>query len=261
MTVRWGGPALALGIGLLAGSSVFAPARWWALAVDAGTQGRVQLVHPQGSVWRGEAGLLLHGDGGTLALPGGIAWRIGLSSKPALGVTLDLTLRCCAPQTWQWRLGRMEGAWAVESRPHRSTWDLAWLRALGSPWNTLGFQGTLELDVGVLRWPLSGTAAAGRTPPRGHWTADIIDLSAAVATVRPLGSYRLSGDLAGPSGPTIALSTLSGDLRLDGEGAWRRGRFHFQGLAQAAPDRLDALSNLLNLLGRRDGARAHLRLG
>ena len=96
---------------------------------------------------------------------------------------------------------------------------------------------------------------------QGEWRADVLELSSAVSTVRPLGSYRLQGTLAGPAGPALTLTTLSGDLRLEGRGGWRGGRFWFDGLAQAAPERLDALSNLLNLLGRRDGARAHLRLG
>lgn len=260
MTVRWRGPVLALGTGVLAGSLTFAPARWWAEAAGAATGGRVQLTQPIGSVWRGEAGVVLHGDGGALTLPGGIAWRVGLSLEPTPSVALDLTLRCCATQQWQWRLGWLEGAWTIESRPHRMTWDLAWLHALGSPWNTLGLQGSVQLEVHSLRWPLVRDAAAGRQPS-GRWSADVVDLSAAVSTVRPLGSYRLRGDLAGPSGPTVTLSTLAGDLQLEGEGVWQGGRLVFRGIAQAAPQRLDALSNLLNLLGRRDGARAHLRLG
>ncbi|TSE31492.1 type II secretion system protein N [Tepidimonas charontis] len=260
MSARWRAAAAAFVLGLVVGSIVWAPARWWALAVDGMTHGRVRLVHPQGSLWQGEAGLVVRGDGGTLVLPGGIAWRLGAVGAPHPGVTLDLTLRCCAAQAWRWHIGRADGAWLITSQPHRSTWDLAWLGSLGSPWNTLGLQGRLTLEVGALRWPVGTAATGAAAQPTGAWTAEVLDLSAAVSTVRPLGSYRLGGELD-DAGPTLRLSTLSGDLHLEGAGGWQRGRFYFEGLAQATPQRLDALSNLLNLLGRRDGARAHLRFG
>jgi general secretion pathway protein N len=38
-------------------------------------------------------------------------------------------------------------------------------------------------------------------------------------------------------------------------------KLRFEGLASAAPERLDALSNLLNIIGRRDGARAIIKVG
>jgi general secretion pathway protein N len=38
-------------------------------------------------------------------------------------------------------------------------------------------------------------------------------------------------------------------------------RLRFSGEASAAPERAAALDNLLNILGRRDGARALLSLG
>ena len=252
----WRASAIALLVGVAIGSIVFAPARWWAVAVQTLTQGRVQLLHPQGSLWHGRADLRLRGDGGELTLPGGIAWRLGLAVQPIPAVTLDLNLFCCATQPWRWHWGLAADGWRLESAAHHSTWDLGWLRALGSPWNTLGLEGTLRLEVGPLRW------TPGHRPRlQGVWHADVLEVSSAVSTVRPLGSYRFQGTLDGPAGPTLALTTLSGDLRLEGQGRWQSGRFRFEGLAQAAPDRLEALSNLLNLLGRRDGARAHLRLG
>ena len=256
MSHPWRASVAALLLGVAIGSIVFAPARWWAVAAPALTQGRIQLWHPQGSLWRGRADLRLRGDGGELTLPGGIAWRIGFAVEPSPAVVLDLHLPCCAAQPWHWRWGHSDEGWRLESAVHHSTWDLGWLRALGSPWNTLALEGTLRWEVGPVRWTLDQPSRV-----QGEWRADVLELSSAVSTVRPLGSYRLQGTLAGPAGPALTLATLSGDLRLEGRGGWRGGRFWFDGLAQAAPERLDALSNLLNLLGRRDGARAHLRLG
>ncbi len=40
-----------------------------------------------------------------------------------------------------------------------------------------------------------------------------------------------------------------------------RSRLHFQGTASAAPEQQEALSNLLNIIGRRDGARSIIQVG
>ena len=57
------------------------------------------------------------------------------------------------------------------------------------------------------------------------------------------------------------LETLEGSLLLSGEGQWVGARLHFEGEASAAPQRLDALSNLLNIIGRRQGERSIIKLG
>ncbi|TSE28497.1 Type II secretion system (T2SS), protein N [Tepidimonas thermarum] len=256
---RWVPAVVGLAVGLLVGSLVFAPARLWALVVPAITGGRIQLLNPHGTVWQGTADVRIHGDGGTLDLPGGMGWRLGASLRPDLGLHLDLMLRCCASTAWRWRWERADGQWRLAADAHRSTWDLAWLAALGSPWNTLGLRGTLRFETSTLQWRLGSSTPSPRAS--GVWSAQIDDLSAAVSTVRPLGSYRLSSDWQHAGQPGLVLQTLRGDLRLEGQGEWHDGRVRFRGVAEAAPERLDALSNLLNLLGRRDGARAHLRFG
>lgn len=260
MAKGWRVPLVAAALGAGVGSVVFAPARWWAVVVDHTTQGRVQLQYTQGTVWRGRADVILTGDGGVLRLPGGLAWDWGWTATPRPAVTVTLTLPCCATSPWVWRLTRSDTGWMVTTDAQRLTADLAWLSALGSPWNTLGLQGTVVAEIEPVRWPL-GTATVDPATDGIRWTARVADLSSTVATVRPLGSYRLEGAWTPVGGPTLTLSTLSGDLRLEGSGGWERGRFRFQGLAQATPQRLEALSNLLNLLGRRDGDRAHLKIG
>ncbi|RYY92801.1 MAG: type II secretion system protein N, partial [Comamonadaceae bacterium] len=42
---------------------------------------------------------------------------------------------------------------------------------------------------------------------------------------------------------------------------WNGRALRFDGEASAAPGREDALSNLLNIIGRRDGARSLITLG
>ena len=68
-------------------------------------------------------------------------------------------------------------------------------------------------------------------------------------------SHLLLGELE------FLLQTLQGDLQLSGSGQWVGQRLRFSGEASAAPEREGALSNLLNIIGRRNGARSLITLG
>jgi general secretion pathway protein N len=74
-----------------------------------------------------------------------------------------------------------------------------------------------------------------------------------------MGSYRIT--LMGGQVPTLQLDTLEGGLHLGGSGQWVGSRLRFTGVASAAPDRESALSNLLNIIGRRNGARSDITIG
>ena len=74
-----------------------------------------------------------------------------------------------------------------------------------------------------------------------------------------MGSYRLN--LTGGQVSTLNLETVEGSLRLSGSGQWAGSRLHFQGFAVAEPEREAALANLLNIIGRRDGARSIITVG
>jgi general secretion pathway protein N len=87
-------------------------------------------------------------------------------------------------------------------------------------------------------------------------------LSSRLSTLRPMGSYRLQ--LQGHQGTTpmqVQLDTLSGQLHLQGRGEWIGERWRFEGEARADPAVEAALSNLLNVLGRRQGNKAQLTMG
>ncbi|GAB1382088.1 hypothetical protein MASR1M50_04070 [Burkholderiales bacterium] len=116
-------------------------------------------------------------------------------------------------------------------------------------------QGELNLSTQALalQWQ------AGRASVQGQADVTLRQLSSRVATLRPLGSYRVQ--LRGGDTPTLALSTLEGPLRLSGEGQWVGQRLRFQGEASAEPGLEGALANLLNLLGRRQGERALMSFG
>jgi len=57
------------------------------------------------------------------------------------------------------------------------------------------------------------------------------------------------------------LNTLEGSLVLTGQGQWVGQRLRFDGAASATPGSIDALSNLLNIIGRRNGATAIIKVG
>ena len=92
-----------------------------------------------------------------------------------------------------------------------------------------------------------------------QWQVDARRLSSRLSTLRPMGSYRLV--LQGGDAATFELATLEGSLQLSGRGQWTGQKLRFEGEASAAPERVEALANLLNILGRRDGARSLINLG
>jgi general secretion pathway protein N len=89
------------------------------------------------------------------------------------------------------------------------------------------------------------------------------EMSSRLSPVKPMGSYRLTltGTLQGTPTPGLALSTLQGPLLLSGQGQWVGQRLRFTGEASAAEGHEAAFDNLLNILGRRQGARSLLSLG
>jgi general secretion pathway protein N len=93
----------------------------------------------------------------------------------------------------------------------------------------------------------------------GRATLDATDISSSLSTLRPMGSYRIT--LEGGPSPTLLLTTREGSLQLNGSGRWNGRALRFDGEASAAPGREDALSNLLNIIGRREGARSIITLG
>ena len=250
---RWAGAGLACGVVLAV--ALFAPARWLAARVQASTQGQVLLVEPRGTVWNGTAQLVLTGGAGSsdaVALPGRVEWHLA----PAwAGVAVRVAAPCCTPQalegrvSWGWNRTRLQVA------DGRSTWPAALLAGLGTPWNTMQIEGDLAVQTRglALEW------TAGRLSVDGQAELTAADVASRLATVRPMGSYRLA--LAGGASPGLQLTTLDGPLQLRGSGQWVGGRLRFAGEASAAPDREAALGNLLNIIGRRQGARSIITIG
>ncbi|TNF57993.1 MAG: type II secretion system protein N [Burkholderiales bacterium] len=253
---------LALLLGLLVALVLFAPARWLAGAVTGMTDGRLQLLNARGSLWDGQADVVLTGGSGSqtsATLPQGIRWRLRPAweeGSPALRLALQAP--CCTADPLLLSLRGGISSLSLHLAASRSHWPADLLAGLGTPWNTLRLEGRLQLqtDGFAARWN------QGRLGLQGGIGLDAFDLSSRLSPLRPLGSYRLELRAAsdGHTG-SLSLSTLSGALQLRGEGQWVGSRLRFEGVAEAEQGREMALTNLLNIIGRRDGTRSLLRLG
>lgn len=249
---------LGAAIGVVLTLLLFAPARWVADACNAATEGWITLADAQGSVWKGSARLTLtaHGNrangSNSVDLPGRIEWVL---TPTWLGLDARLTASCCMDKPLLLSLQLTFPGMQLRVQEHRSTWPADILVSLGSPWNTLAIQGrlTLSLSAVSLDW------IEGRTRLGGQAVLLAEDITTRLSTLTPLGHYRLILD--GGDVLRLQLQTLSGSLQLAGDGQWVGGRLRFVGEVSAKPEYEQALSNLLNIVGRRSGARSIIQLG
>jgi general secretion pathway protein N len=242
-------------LGLAAALLVFAPARWLASALQRASGEQVRLADARGTVWNGSAQLVLTGGRGSTdaaALPGRLAWDLHPRWDGALA---RLRADCCMPAPMELRLHWRPGAARLQVGDGESQWPAQVTAGLGTPWNTLQFDGELQLRTQGLsvEWSEGRPAIAGR--------AELVALRIAsrLSTLRPMGSYRIT--VQGGTPATLRLETLEGSLQLAGTGEWVGPRLHFRGEAAAAPEREAALANLLNIIGRRNGARSLISIG
>lgn len=257
---RWG--AWGAVIGALVGLVVFAPASWLAAAVSAGSDQRLLLADAQGSVWSGSAQLLLTGGPGSRdasALPGRVHWQL----RPNWN-RIDLRLRqaCCLERdlVLQFKPGLGRFAVVVPGQTQAlGQWPAAWLAGLGTPFNTMQLGGALRLTTSGITFE----SAQGRWRLIGSLDLDLLGVSSRLSTLDTLGSYRLSvrGGQATGETAAVTLDTMEGALRLNGSGQWAGSKMRFRGEASAAEGQEAALNNLLNIIGRRQGAVSVISIG
>jgi general secretion pathway protein N len=263
---RWGWVGGLLG--LLLGVLLFAPAAWLASAVAKQTSGRLLLADAEGSVWSGSARIVLTGGEGSRdasALPGRLQWTL----RPAGWRTVELRAvhDCCLVGRPALRitpgLSRLHVALQPDGPPAGAAqpvgrWPAAWLAGLGTPWNTLQLDGDIALAANAF----AVDQAPGRLGFSGNAQLDLLGVSSRLATLRPLGDYRL-GLAATPAGDAaqLTLATLQGALQLSGNGQWSAAGLRLRGEARAAEGTEGALANLLNIIGRRQGARSVIAIG
>jgi general secretion pathway protein N len=219
------------------------PAAWITPQFSKATQGHVNLVEPDGSLWQGSAVLMLaagtDGSGATL-LPGRIEWRTSFWPLFTGRVRMQMRQTDAMPDAVQVDVTRRG---AVMTAGQIAV-PASLLVGLGAPFNTLNLQGDVRLSW--TDWRSFGRDAFGQLAVR------LNDMSSSVSRVKPLGSYRVVIQAQGAAA-TIDLSTLKGPLMLNGHGTVSAGATSFQGTAAAAPEALDNLAGLLNLLGAPTG--------
>jgi general secretion pathway protein N len=247
--------------GALAGGVAFLPAAWLAGGVTRLTQGQLVLADARGTVWSGSAVAVLSAGAGSrsaVALPGRLGWSLGWADG---AFELRLQQACCLRGTPRLRVSPGFGRWQVALQPEAGSpvvgqWPAAWLSGLGTPWNTLQLDGELRLSAPALRLD----RAEGRWQMAGQAVLELQRVASRLSTLPVLGSYRLqlTGD---PAGAALSLATLSGALRLTGDGRWTAAGLRFRGEAAASPGAQDALDNLLNIIGRRQGERSLIAIG
>ena len=265
---RWGLWGVLLGA--IAGLTFNAPAQWLADALRLASGERLLLAQARGSLWDGSAVLVLTGGTGShdaSALPGRLAWQL---RPDGLGLAFTARQDCCIQDglqlLWQpgWRgytlrLKPLSPAGSADTPSLIGRWPAAWLSGLGTPWNTLQLGGQLQLaSTG-----LSLQSAQGQLRLEGTIALELQAVSSRLSSLASLGSYRLSLQGRSPDGgaTSLQLETLEGALRLSGSGQWTGNGLRFRGQAQAAEGLDAALSNLLNIIGRRQGALSVISIG
>lgn len=251
-------------VGTLIGVIAFAPAVWLTNAVARATDQRVLLADARGTIWSGSAVAILTGGPGSRdasALPGRLEWSLGLRAS---GLALRAQHACCLNGTVEMHVKPGLGRVTVSLTPQAGwvgQWPAAFLGGLGTPWNTLQLGGALRL---VSPTGLSVDLVQGRWMLAGQADLELIGVSSRLSTLDTLGSYRLSltgSDATSGQPSQIMLSTLNGALQLSGEGSVSATGLRFRGEARAAEGNESALTNLLNIIGRRDGARSVISIG
>ena len=272
-------------LGIVAGLVLFAPAAWVAKALASATDERILFTDARGTVWSGSAVPVLTGGLGSRDasyLPGRVEWTMW----PGFG-SLELALRqaCCIdgsqrvsvrPGFGRTRatvtpggsrsggvvaganvvIGVGGGSAAAPAGTVIGQWPSAWLAGLGTPWNTLQLGGNVRASSSGF----TVEQVEGRWRLDGRVDLDLERVSSRLTTLETLGSYRVS--LNGGNGVTLlSVSTQDGPLQLTGSGSVGPGGVKFRGEARSAGIDEAALSNLLNIIGRRDGARSIISIG
>ncbi|MET0383752.1 MAG: type II secretion system protein N [Burkholderiaceae bacterium] len=288
-------------LGLAVGAVAFLPASLVAGAVARATDGQFILAEAEGTVWNGSALPVLTGGPDSRdasVLPSRLEWRLRPRWN---GVALHLSQDCCLAHGVDLQVRRRLDAWQVaivgpdetgapdapDAPPSRAAvasgelspaavamaaatpigqWPMGWLEGRGFPWNTIHPGGLLTLTTHRLSFLLRD----------GHWRTlgsaqvEIRQASSRLTTLDTLGTYRILIEAdpgtetrpgEGATRAIVWISTLDGALVIDGRGLIGATGARLRAEAHAAAGSESALNNLLNLIGRRNGALSVISIG
>ena len=204
-------------------------------AVADATDGRLRLLDAHGTVWAGSGTFAsLSGDGraaqpwlqgrwhtefGALAT-GRLGWRLDERGKTVLQLRLMPS--------------GVEIVRADLDAPLRALLD-----SIPHPLARAGWRGAARLETPGIRCDWRG---ACNGPARLQWSDAGVDL----VPGRRFGDYELNATARGNSG-SLDLRTLSGELRIDGQGGWNeRGRIFFDARVEGPAEIVGRLPNVMD---------------
>ena len=221
------------------------PARWVLSSISTQTQCKVLIESPTGSIWQGSAAIGFSEpaiDGKScrpaLAVTERLYWDmschlLSLGCKvsietPALNKPLHISLK----------------PGEIRFADNEARLPAQVLEVLGAPWTLLHPRAQLHA-----RW----TDLVFQTPnASGNIRISLNDLISPISQIQPLGSYDVQADLTA-QGVNYTLSTSKGPLLLQAQGTVNNQGATGQGEANATPEMKEALTGLLNLIGKRQG--------
>lgn len=203
---------------------------------------RLHVQDPQGSFWRGEAAdlVVVSAEGNARKL-GAIKWQV--LWLPVLRGELVVSLELATnPKVSRGVVAFVPGG--IRLRNVDATMPASILTEFYPAWKLWQPGGMLELHaeaIGMGRGSINGVAEA-------KWQG----ASSSLSHLNPFGSYRLS-----IKDGKLDLGTLSGPLRLTGNGAWGAQGVRFEGLAQADAGAKADLQDFMRLFGKEDSSGAY----
>lgn len=218
--------------------AIMAPASLASGWVARATGGRLLLAGARGTVWHGSATPVVQLEHEAPLRLGRMAWSLSLRRLWRGELLLDLSANS-APNTPQMEIALSPRR--IELRHLALDLPAAAMGGLDPMLQAMGFQGRLAISAERL-------VVAGNGTVSGSAVAKWQEAGSTLSPVNPFGDYRLNLTGAGNK-INIALATVSGDLRLKGQGAWQGGALTFQATASARGARKDAFSEMLHHLG------------
>jgi len=199
----------------------------------------VSLSNPVGTIWSGSATPVLNFKQGAPFPLERMDWSISLRAIFS-GNILLLLKESAAPQNPPAEI--YLGFRQVELRNIAIELPAAVMGELNPMLQTMRFQGRVGITADNLVLQRSGAVT-------GKMAATWQMAGSAMSPVNPFGSYHF--DLSGMGDKIqIGLSTVSGDLQLNGQGEWLTvGKLSFQATAKAIDSRKEVFSEMLHHLG------------
>lgn len=218
---------------------VKAPASLMDAWASQATNGVVSLSNPAGTLWSGSATPVLNFKQGAPFPLERMEWNISFRSILSGAILLQLR-ESAAPQKPPAEI--YFGFRQVELRNIAIELPAATMGELNPLLRAMRFQGQVGISTDNLVLQRSG-AVTGKAS--ANWQM----AGSTLSPVNPFGNYRF--DLSGVGDKVqINLSTVSGDLQLNGQGEWlTTGKLSFQTTAKAVGASKEVFSEMLHHLG------------